>query len=133
MNEARRAAPRAASQLALGGLVVATSLAALAFHGVDDPLSPQSIANVHFAESGSYVEALSRYNRVWPPLYPSVLWLFARAGIPAAQANLLLFVVTLGLLSPPGRRLRRVLGIIRRAARLEREAPLAERWEMARR
>jgi hypothetical protein len=42
-------------------------------------------------------------------------------------------LVALGFLLPPGRRLRKLLGIIRRAVRIERETPLAERWEMARR
>jgi hypothetical protein len=68
------------------------------------PLSPQSLANRRFAATADYTVALSELKRVWPPLYPSVLWGVGRLGVPAHTINALLFLVTVVLLYPVGRR-----------------------------
>jgi hypothetical protein len=84
--------------------LVASVLFLLALSGQHDPLSPQSIANQHFAETASYATALSELNRAWPPLYPTLLWAVTAMGIPLGQVNALLFLGTLALLFFAGRR-----------------------------
>jgi len=60
-------------------------------------LSPQSRINAHFAERPSLLSALRLYPRYWPPLYPTLLWLAARAGLTAERVNQVFFVLTLTL------------------------------------
>ncbi len=59
--------------------------------------------------------------------------LLSLALVAPGPAGSLGALVALGFVLPPGRRLCRLLALIRRAGRLERETPVAERWEMARR
>lgn len=61
-------------------------------------LSPQSRINAHFAERGSLAAALRLYPKYWPPLYPTLLWLSARAGLSPGQANQAFFSLALFLL-----------------------------------
>jgi hypothetical protein len=86
----------------------ATALACLlfvaAFQLQTAPLSPQSLANRHFANTADYTTAISELKRVWPPLYPSVLWAGEAVGVPLHLANALLFFLTLAVLYPVGRR-----------------------------
>jgi hypothetical protein len=82
----------------------ALALFAQALRGAGDPLSPQSLANLHFASTPRYAAAIGELSRVWPPLYPSVLWLFAAFGIPPLAVNGGLFAAGVALLVPLGRR-----------------------------
>lgn len=70
-----------------------------------EPLSPQSLANRAFASSLDYGTAIEKLNRVWPPLYPSLLWVAKRAALPPDQVSWILFAAGLALLVPVGRRL----------------------------
>jgi hypothetical protein len=65
----------------------------LALAAQHDPFSPQSLANQHFAATPSYATALTELNRVWPPLYPTVLWGITGLGVPLGQVNGLLFAI----------------------------------------
>ncbi len=69
-----------------------------------EPLSPQSLANRHFAETPSYATALAELNRAWPPGYPTLLWCATALGMPLGAVNPLLLLATLALLVPVTRR-----------------------------
>ncbi|MCZ6784417.1 MAG: hypothetical protein O7G30_14035 [Proteobacteria bacterium] len=78
----------------IAGAAAALGIAALVhvLLGVQPDLSsPQADANLRFASEGSLPDALADYPPRWPPLYPSVLWLLARADVSAVWANQLLF------------------------------------------
>jgi hypothetical protein len=64
----------------------------------------QAVANEQFAAAESYSTALAEYKRVWPPLYPTLLFCANRIGITPRAVNLVLFAATIALLFPVGRR-----------------------------
>ena len=76
----------------------------LALAAQHDSLSPQSLANQHFAATPSYATALTELNRAWPPLYPTLLFGITELGVPLGQVNALLFLITMALLFAAGRR-----------------------------
>jgi hypothetical protein len=82
---------------------LATVLFLLALAAQGDPFSPQSLANQHFANTSSFGTALSELNRVWPPLYPTLLWGATALALPLGQVNGILFLGTLALLAAAGR------------------------------
>ena len=81
----------------------AYSIRANGFPLQSDPLSPQSHADLRFAATPDYGTALSELSRVWPPLYPSLLWVLGASRVSPHSVNLLLFVISLALLVPVGR------------------------------
>ena len=68
------------------------------------PFSPQSGVNEHFAGKPSLSAALRAYPKVWPPLYPTVLWLGQRVGLPPGRVNQALFYGVLALFALACRR-----------------------------
>jgi hypothetical protein len=80
----RRRAPE------LAGLALAALGSLLLAQRFPGELSVQSWRNLRFAQRGSLERSLERYGMLRPPLYPSVLWLAARARIhPFAVTALL--------------------------------------------
>ena len=54
----------------------------------------------HIAQRGSLERSLERYGMLRPPLYPSLLWLAARARIHPCAVTALLHAATLALDHP---------------------------------
>jgi len=88
---------------ALPAAAAALCLLGLARGGPE--LLPQGIHNQAIAMSPDLAAAAADLNRVWPPLYPLLLWTAHRAGFAPRATNGLLFLASLGLL---GAALRRV-------------------------
>ncbi len=63
----------------------------LFYQAQSEHLSPQSLANLKFAEDSSFLSALKTYPTYWPPFYPTVLRLFGQLGIPIRKFNQLCF------------------------------------------
>lgn len=63
----------------------------LFYQAQKEHLSPQSLANLKFAEDSSFLPALKTYPTYWPPFYPTVLRLFGQLGIPIRKFNQLCF------------------------------------------
>jgi hypothetical protein len=63
----------------------------LLYQAQKEHLSPQSLANLKFAEDSSFLSALKTYPTYWPPFYPTVLRLFGQLGIPIRKFNQLCF------------------------------------------
>jgi hypothetical protein len=93
------------NRLAIAACSVGTLFVVVSLTSQSGDLSPQSQVNLAFALEPSYDEALRRLGHRWPPLYPSVLWVGARFGIPPEVTNLLLFLGTLAALLPAARQL----------------------------
>jgi len=55
-------------------------------------LSPQSKVNLEFAVNPFYGDAFEAYPLLWGPLYPSVLWVLNRCGIPLERIHQLFFI-----------------------------------------
>lgn len=72
-------------------------LVALFYQHQTGPMTPQSRANLRFAADPGFASAFERYPRVWPPLYPSVLWAAVHLGVPVRVFNALCFYLTLVL------------------------------------
>jgi hypothetical protein len=89
--------------------VLACLLFVAAFQLQTTPLSPQSRANRHFANTADYTAAVSELWPAWPPLYPSALWAVTALGVPLHAVNALLFFVTLALLYAVARRVARAV------------------------
>ena len=89
---------------ALGVALLATALSLVALQLESEPLSPQSWLNQGTAKADSLARAIARLDGRWPPLYPMVLRSLGAVGIPIQHANALLFLATLALLVPVGRR-----------------------------
>jgi len=58
-------------------------------------LSVQSELNLRFANRPSLTVALERYPKLRPPLYPSLLWVASRVGVPLDRVNEALLDLTL--------------------------------------
>jgi len=84
--------------------LLATALSLMALQLESEPLSPQSRLNQGIAEADSLAQAVGRLDGRWPPLYPMALRSLGAVGIPIHHANALLFLATLALLVPVGRR-----------------------------
>lgn len=58
----------------------------------------QARLNLRFARDPSFLHALERYEPMWPPLYPTLLWSLDRLGIGPLVVNELLVFASLLLL-----------------------------------
>lgn len=67
----------------------------LLFLAHTEALCPQSQANADFASNPSFVSGLSHYQKTWPPVYPSLLWLFSKTKITPQYFNLLCLYLSL--------------------------------------
>ena len=65
---------------------------------VEHRVSPQSANNLRFTRYPEYASAFKRYTPVWPPAYPSLLWVAQQAGSKPMGTNVLLFLTSLGLM-----------------------------------
>lgn len=70
----------------------------LAFGAQTGAQIPQARLNLSFVRNASFSDAFSGYDPAWPPLYPCLLWVLDRAGIPPLLANELLVVTAAVLL-----------------------------------
>jgi 4-amino-4-deoxy-L-arabinose transferase-like glycosyltransferase len=79
------------------GLALLAALFALVLLQPEQEPRHQELRNLRFAEAESFARALESYKPTRPPLYPTVLWLTARTGLPPVAANLALLAATLAL------------------------------------
>lgn len=59
-------------------------------------LSPQSKANIAVVNNKSIIDGLIEYPKIWPPVYPSLLWVFnTLTDLEAKYFNLFCFLLSL--------------------------------------
>jgi hypothetical protein len=73
------------------------------YHRQEVELSVQSQMNLRFA-GREWGPAIEKYPRLRPPLYPVLLWMVERAGLPLARVNEVLLLALLGGLAVTFRR-----------------------------
>lgn len=77
----------------------------LGFAGQTAGQIQQARLNLRFARDASFLHAVERYEPMWPPLYPTLLWGLKRIGIEPVVANELLVITSLLLLWLVARRI----------------------------
>lgn len=68
-----------------------------ASYDIDSAWFAQNNHNQRFLDTESYAQALDEYRLVWPPLYPTLLWGWARLGCSARSLNVVLWCATMAL------------------------------------
>jgi hypothetical protein len=58
-------------------------------------MSPQSKENIAASENPSLLSAVKNYQKTWPPVYPTALWVFAHFGFQFKYFNLFSFFILL--------------------------------------